>query len=515
MTTAGTHSTLTTDLEKQLQIPAECRGDDKSDADNENQSDELTSEELNKEYQIIDWSGPDDKDNPMNMSILRKWAVTLIVCVSALNLTCCSIIYSSAYEGIMAEFHVQRTAVLSGITVYLIGIGFGPMLYSPLSEFYGRRNIYVFSYVFFLIFQFPVAFGKNIPSIVINRFLSGLAGSASMTVSGGTIADMFPKEELGLPMMIYTMSPFTGPILAPIIGDFIVAFCDWRWVFYVIIIWTGVMLVLVLVLVPETFAPVLLTRRASRMRRETGNEMIRSPAEQQNAERTLLQAMKFSIKRPFELLIFEPIVLTMCIYAAIVLGILYLSFEAFPLVYANNHGFKTQYLGLTFIGLMIGQVLAAVSEPLWKKLYNRLAQSQHGAKPEFRLPQAIAGSILFPVGLFWFAFTTMKSVPWIVPVLATIPVGAGMLLIFSGIFTYLVEGYKPYSASALAANAFFRCVFSSVFPLFAVQMYESLGYMWASLLLACLTLICVPGPFLFFKHGERLREKSRFAWTGK
>ncbi|KAK9242486.1 major facilitator superfamily domain-containing protein [Lipomyces tetrasporus] len=478
------------------------------------QSSDLYSAVLEKPSEIVTWIGPDDKDNPMNMSNLRKWTITAIVCISALNLTCASIIYSSAYEGIMAEFHESETAVLTGITVYLIGVGTGPMLYSPLSEFYGRQKIYIVSYIFFLIFQFPVAFGKNLPAIVINRFLSGFAGSASMTVSGGTIADIFRKEELGLPMMAYTASPFLGPILAPIIGDFIVAYCDWRWVFYVVIMWTGVMLVLVTLFVPETFAPVLLTRKARRIRQETGNEMIRSPAEEQNANRTLRQALIFSIKRPFDLIIYEPMVLTMCIYSAVILGILYLSFEAFPLVYKFNHGFETQYLGLTFIGLMIGQILAIISEPWWKKLYMQLSQKHGAAQPEFRLPQAVLGSILCPIGLFWFAFTTMKSVHWIVPIIATIVLGAGMLFVFSGIFTYKVEAYRPYSASALAANTFVRNVIGSVFPLFGVQVYNRLGYMWASALLAFLTLICVPCPFLFYKYGNKLREKSRFAWTG-
>ncbi|KAK9492852.1 hypothetical protein V1508DRAFT_130692 [Lipomyces doorenjongii] len=107
-----------------------------------------------------------------------------------------------------------------------------------------------------------------------------------------------------------------------------------------------------------TFAPVILTRKARGIRKERGNEMIRSLAEQQNENRTLSQALTFSIKLPFELIIFEPMVL------AVNLGILYLSFEAFQLVYQYMHGFKTQYLGLTSIGLMIGQVLAGASEPL-------------------------------------------------------------------------------------------------------------------------------------------------------
>ncbi|KAK9467027.1 major facilitator superfamily domain-containing protein [Lipomyces arxii] len=473
------------------------------------------SVECPEKYTVVQWEGPDDSQNPMNMSLFRKWVITMICSFGALNVTCTSIIYASAYEGIAEEFHSTRTKVLTGVTVYLIGIGLGPMLYSPLSEFYGRRYIYIFSFTGFLVFMFPIAFGKNLPSIVINRFLSGCASSAFMSVSGGTIADMFRADELGLPMMAFTASPFLGPILGPIIGDFIVANCNWRWVFYVMMMWTGAMLILVIAFVPETFAPVILTRKAIRLRKETGNNMIRSPSEQSNADsgRTLHQALLFSINRPLELIIFEPMIISMCVYSMILLGILYLSFEAFPLVYRYNHGFKIQYVGLTFIGLMIGQVIAACSEPYFKRLHVKLEQRAGKRQPEFRLPQAIVGSILCPISLFWFAFTTYKSVHWIVPIIATVPLGTGMLLVFSGIFTYKVEAYRPYSASALAANSFFRCTFGSVFPLFAIQMYDKLGYVWASFLLACLVTLCMPFPLLFYKYGERLRAKSRYAFS--
>jgi hypothetical protein len=74
-----------------------------------------------------------------------------------------------------------------------------------------------------------------------------------------------------------------------------------------------------------------------------------------------------------------------------------------------------------------------------------------------------------------------------------------------------VEAYPLYAASALAANAFVRCIFAGAFPLFGVQMYEKLGYQWATTLLALLTVAMLPFPFLFFKYGKRIRARSRFA----
>lgn len=85
------------------------------------------------------------------------------------------------------------------------------------------------------------------------------------------------------------------------------------------------------------------------------------------------------------------------------------------------------------------------------------------------------------------------------------------LFVFSGIFTFFVDTYQVYAASVLASNAFVRCSFAAAFPLFGVQMYHKLGDQWASSLLAFLALAMLPFPFLFFKYGKRLRNKSKFA----
>ncbi|EEY21974.1 conserved hypothetical protein [Verticillium alfalfae VaMs.102] len=88
------------------------------------------------------------------------------------------------------------------------------------------------------------------------------------------------------------------------------------------------------------------------------------------------------------------------------------------------------------------------------------------------------------------------------------------LLVFTGIFTFLVDAYPLYAASVLAANAFVRCMFAAAFPLFGNQMYEALGYPWASSLLAFLTVAMLPFPYIFFRYGKRIRGTSRFATQG-
>ncbi|KAK9472958.1 major facilitator superfamily domain-containing protein [Dipodascopsis tothii] len=460
----------------------------------------------------VTWDGPDDPGNPMNLSTARKWITTVICSVGALNVACSSSIYTATYDGIEAAFGASQIEAITGLTLFVFGMGAGPMFYAPLSEFYGRRIIYLISFTFFLAFQFPVAFAHNITGVLVNRLLGGLSGSAFMSVAGGTVADMFPKKDLGMPMMVFTAAPFLGPSIGPLIGDFVAYRTSWRHVFYVMIAWVGTMLVLITFAVPETFAPVLLKRRAIARRKDTGDDRYYAPIERMN--RSVLGTVAFSCRRPFELLVRDMMVFCLCLYTSILLGTMYLFFEAFPLVFINNHGFSSMHTGMTFLGLLVGMIMGMSTEPLWKRQYNKLSRLRNDqGKPEYRLPQAMVGGPFVTIAIFWFAFTQYKSVPWIVPILSGVPFGFGMLLVFSGVFTYLVEAYRPFSASALAANGFMRSSFAAAFPLFSIQMYNKLGYTWASALLGFLSLGCLPFPFLFYKYGERLRARSKFAWS--
>lgn len=284
---------------------------------------------------------------------------------------------------------------------------------------------------FFLIFLIPCSVAKNIQTMLVGRFLDGVAGSAFLTVAGGTVSDLFIPAEIQAPILLYTMAPFFGPIAGPVIGGFINQFTNWRWTFYILLIWTGIVLTC-LIFVPETYHPVLLTRKAAALRKSTGNSEYHSASELANRSKSLPKMLLHSLYRPFQLLLLEPMCLCLDLYTALLLGILYLFFGAFPLVFSTNHGFNEWQTGLTFIGLMVGLVIGIMANPIWVKNYLRLVANYRAANPtlpgetpqkpppEFRLPPTIAGCVLVPIGLFWFGWTTYSDVHWIVPIIGSV-----------------------------------------------------------------------------------------------
>jgi hypothetical protein len=210
-------------------------------------------------------------------------------------------------------------------------------------------------------------------------------------------------------------------------------------------------------------------------------------------------------------------------------------FGAFPIVYQQDRGWSQGIGGLAFLGVAVGMLIGVGYSIVDNKRYARVEREHGGeAPPEARLPPAMAGAIALPIGMFWFgkplsslsplspleveqtltsdtAWTNYPSIHWIVSIIGTAPFGFGMVLVFLSCMNYLIDSYTIYAASVLAANSVLRSLFGAAFPLFTTQMYSRLGIHWASSIPAFLALACLPFPFVFYKVGERIRMKCKYA----
>ncbi len=149
--------------------------------------------------------------------------------------------------------------------------------------------------------------------------------------------------------------------------------------------------------------------------------------------RSVTRTVAYSLLRPFQLLAFEPMCIILDVYSAMMLGILYLFFGAFPLVFSNNHGFNLWQVGLSFMGLLLAMPLAALSTPIWTRIRDGLAEKRGKemgcegprGEPEDQLPCVILAAPMITGGLFWFGFTTYSSIHWIVPIIGSFVFGIG------------------------------------------------------------------------------------------
>lgn len=454
---------------------------------------------------------PHDPRNPMGFSPLKKWAITIVMAIATLAVAFASSAYSGGIRELMIEFHASQELATLGISLFVLGFAIGPLLWAPLSELYGRQILFIGTYAVLTIFNAGAAGANNMAALLAMRMVAGLFGSSPLTNAGGIIADMFPAEERGLATSLFAAAPFLGPSLGPIVGGFVGQSVGWRWVEGIMAIFTGVVAIVGSLFVPETYAPVLLRKRAAALSHMTGKVYI-SILDRKRGPVSAKKSFETALVRPWMLLFREPIVLLISIYMAIVYGSLYMLFAAFPVVFQQVRGWSEGIGGLSFLGVMVGMMIG-VAYSIWdNKRYIRTAKAAGGtAPPEARLFLALPGAVALPVGMFWFAWTNSPQIHWSVCIVGTAPFGFGMVLVFLSQMNYLIDSYTIYAASVLAANSVLRSLFGAAFPLFTTQMYASLGIHWASSVPAFLAVACLPFPFLFYKYGEPIRLRCKYA----
>lgn len=447
----------------------------------------------------------------MLYSPLKKWSLTMLVAMATLAVAFVSSAYSGGANEVIREFGCSQEVYTLGISLFVLGFAIGPLLWAPLSELFGRQLLFIGTYAGLTAFNAGAAGSQNIWTLIILRFFAGAIGSSPLTNAGGVIADMFPAKQRGLAMSLFAAAPFMGPVLGPIVGGFVGETIGWRWVEGIMAIFTGALWIFGSLMIPETYPPVILRKRAKQLSKMTG-KVYKTQGEMRQGSTSIGEVFKTSLSRPWILLFQEPIVLLLSIYMAIIYGTLYMCFSAFPIVYQQQRGWSPGIGGLAFLGVAVGMLLAVAYSIFANRRYSKISDEYNGfAPPEARLPLCMVGSVAVPIGLIWFAWTNYPSIHWIVSIIATAPFGFGMVLIFLGIMNYLIDSYTIFAASVLAANSVLRSIFGAVFPLFTTQMYDGLGIHWASMIPAFLALVCVPFPFLFYKYGPKIRTKCKYA----
>ncbi|AEO58214.1 hypothetical protein MYCTH_2118654 [Thermothelomyces thermophilus ATCC 42464] len=462
---------------------------------------------------IVGWDEPEteDPENPMNWSALVKWANILILSVIGFLVPLVSSMMAPAVQLIMDDYQTTSTAFATfSVSVFVLGFASGPLLWAPLSELYGRVPVYHATNLLFLVFTLCCAHAPGQGAFLAFRFLSGFAGAAPIANGSGSIADLVPKEQRGKFVSAWSVGTILGPMIGPIIGGFVAETAGWRWMFWSISIAIGAVTILSFCVLRETYPPVLLGRKAARLRRETGDDRYRSKLASGIGSAELFRR---SIVRPSRMLLCCPAVTILCAYVAVLYGTLYLLFATYSFVFGTVYAFSPSAAGLVFLpggaGTLLGLAyMARFSDRTIAKRAAAATATATMATPEDRLPLVVTlpGALAFPAGLFLYGWSVECRVHWAVPLLGTAVTGFGSILVFVGIQTYLIDAFEKYAASAVGANTVLRGTVGALLPLSGLDLYHALGWGWGNSLLAFLALALAPVPLLFGRYGARIRK---------
>jgi hypothetical protein len=262
----------------------------------------------------------------------------------------------------------------------------------------------------------------------------------------------------------------------------------------------------------ETYAPVLLQRKAAKLRKETGENAYYTEFDNRNRSHRVV--LGTALVRPFRMLTTQPIIMAIAAFMAFIYGLMYLMLSTFPSLWTTHYGESVGTGSLNYIALGVGFFLGTqISAPINDRVYRHLKKQNGGVgKPEFRIPALFVGSAMIPVGLFWYGWSAEKHLHWAMVDVGAAIFCAGAIVCFQSMQTYIVDSYSRFAASGIAAAVVLRSLAGFGFPLFAQSMYNKLGYGWGNSLLAFLGLgMGIPASFGFWMYGEKLRKMSQFA----
>ena len=378
---------------------------------------------------VVTWWSDDDVDNPHNWGKAKKSWTSFVILLYTFGIYLGASIYTASSADISRIFHISPIAASVGLSVYIIGYGLGPLLWSPLSEIpaVGRNLPYVTTFFVFIILCVPTALVDNFAGLLVLRALLGFFGSPALATGGASYGDFYGAAQMPCVLAFWGGGATLGPVrvffpcnvvnsmidrpqsLGPVVAGFAVHSETWRWSAWELLWLCGPIWVLMFLSLPETSADLILLQRARRLRKLTGRTEIKAECEVRQSRSERPERVVFNaLIKPWEINIRDPAMLFTTIYTALIYGIYYSFFESFPIVYGEMYGWTLGQTGLAFLAVLVGLLVAVLVYCAYfyfvagPQIARMEAQKSGTVPPEARLKPGLVATFLIPIGLYVF-----------------------------------------------------------------------------------------------------------------
>lgn len=154
-------------------------------------------------------------------------------------------------------FHTSALATQLTLASFFVGFALGQLFFGPVSDRFGRRKPLFFGIFIYIIASLGCAFVPSIKWLIILRFFQGLGACSGTVISKAVVRDSFPSAEA--PHVFATLILIMGvvPILAPLVGGYILVYASWQAIFWVLTCFGVMILLATQVYLPETHSPTL------------------------------------------------------------------------------------------------------------------------------------------------------------------------------------------------------------------------------------------------------------------
>ncbi|KAJ4122795.1 hypothetical protein NW768_010240 [Fusarium equiseti] len=507
-------------------------------ANNANQ--DLTVASAQKPVELPVAPKPLESTSKEPYSIFDKRQTALIVTLVSVAATFsgfASNIYFPALPTIAHDLDVSIELINLTVTSYLIFQGLAPSLWGPISDVKGRRVAYSLTFIVFLGACIGLAEAKNYATMVVLRCVQSTGSASTIAIGSGVIGDITTRDNRGGLMGIFQAGLLVPVAVGPIIGGALAGSLGWRSIFWFLVIYSGIFLIFLIVLLPETLRSIVgngsrtptqvIAKYPLRLYQKTTSTKWK----QNNDSGLPIPKKKIDVTGPFRILISKqaaPIIVFLAIYYAV----WQMSITAMSSLFKDKYGLSEAKIGLTFIANGVGSMIGTlVTGKILNKDYRRVkdryeAQSaqidvegdvevlntQKGRESDFPLETARLRlvplfSLLQCASILLFGWTIQypQKVHIAVPIISTFITGWTAVSTQSVVMTYLVDVYSDRSAAASASLNLARCFFAAGGTSFVMPMINSIGVGLAFTVCVAVQCLAMLSLAIQWKFGARWR----------
>lgn len=142
--------------------------------------------------------------------------------------------YLPALPIVATDLHTTTSLTQLSLTACLIGMASGQLIFGPLSDRIGRRKPLFFTLLIFVVASILCALSQSIWMLIVMRFIQGASGAAGAVIARAAARDLYSGRALTKFIALLSLVNGAAPILAPIVGGFILQFTTWHTVFYIL-----------------------------------------------------------------------------------------------------------------------------------------------------------------------------------------------------------------------------------------------------------------------------------------
>ncbi|CAN9469454.1 unnamed protein product [Alternaria alternata] len=378
------------------------------------------------------WASPADSSDPYNWKPLRKFVIGTIFSFGQLIPIMSASMIAPSLPAIASDLAISASTAQITMSVYFLGMAFAPFLIASASEVWGRKPVWI--------------------------------------LNGPVMADMYGEDERGKSLAMVNLLPFLGPALGPIVGGLITHSIHWSWVFWIMSIFNAFILVVGFFWIRESYTPVLLRRKAL----ADGGNVPTAKAERARIARNLL--------RPVRILVRRPIIWLNALTATLSFAVYTLVLSTYASLWIEKYGQSELTSSLHYISIAIGATLCGQLGGRIMDWWYRHLTKRTGGKgvPEFRIPYMVPGMVIMPAGLFWYGWSAERTLHWMMVDVGVIIFTLGSFIVNQATIAHMIEEFGQFAASAGAGVRSVSYGLAFVFPIFAPNLYKTLGYGWGN-----------------------------------